>query len=66
MGEIMYICICNAVRDKEIQQAIEAGYTSYEDLQNVLSVGTCCGGCQPMVEDYLGREIDSRLFVEVA
>lgn len=61
----MYVCICNAVKEQEIKRAIEAGHTSLEALQIELDVATCCGGCQPMIEDYLLEELDSRLFIEV-
>lgn len=51
----MYVCICNAVKEAQIKNAIAQGHDSLEALQNVLDVATCCGGCQPMVEDYLAE-----------
>ncbi|MDC9727530.1 MAG: (2Fe-2S)-binding protein [Candidatus Thioglobus sp.] len=41
----MYICICNAVTDKDIQTAINKGASSMNDLSKQLKVGTCCGRC---------------------
>lgn len=41
----MYVCICNAVTDKDIIQAAENGASSLKDLRNELNVATCCGRC---------------------
>ncbi len=41
----MYVCICNAVTDKDIIQAAENGANSLKDLRNELNVATCCGRC---------------------
>ena len=67
----MFVCICNAVKESQIKQAIQEGHTSLEALQAQLEVATCCGGCQPMIEDYLAEHARSfeqyeHLFVEVA
>lgn len=51
----MYICICNAVTDRDIYTAIENGASSLEHLQQELKVATCCGRCadcaRNLVED---------------
>ena len=41
----MYVCICNAVTDREIRSAVELGARSLADLQSTLGVATCCGRC---------------------
>jgi bacterioferritin-associated ferredoxin len=41
----MYICICNAVTDRDIRQAVANGACSLECLQERLAVSTCCGQC---------------------
>lgn len=41
----MYICICNAVTESQVQKAAEQGASSLEDLQMDLGVATCCGQC---------------------
>ena len=41
----MYICICNAVTEKQVHKAAEQGASSLEDLQIDLGVATCCGQC---------------------
>jgi len=41
----MYVCICNAVTEKQVQHAALEGATTLEDLQTDLGVATCCGQC---------------------
>ena len=41
----MYVCVCNAVTDKDIIQAAEKGACSLRDLREELNVATCCGRC---------------------
>ena len=42
----MYVCICNAVTDKQIRQAAESGVRDLWGLQAVLGVATNCGACK--------------------
>ncbi len=41
----MYVCICNAVTEKEVRQAASDGARSLQDLQCGLGVATGCGQC---------------------
>ena len=41
----MYICICNAITDRQIVQAAEQGARSPDDLAHGLGVGVGCGRC---------------------
>ncbi|MGH8161398.1 MAG: (2Fe-2S)-binding protein, partial [Gammaproteobacteria bacterium] len=36
----MYICICNGVTERRIREAVAAGTTSFEALQERLKVST--------------------------
>ena len=42
----MYVCICNAITDKQIRDAARSGAESVWDLQKELGVATNCGSCQ--------------------
>jgi bacterioferritin-associated ferredoxin len=44
---IMYICICSAVTERQIHQAVKAGATSMQDLRNTLNITADCGRCAP-------------------
>ena len=41
----MYVCVCNAITDREIRGAIALGARSLTDLKTTLGVATCCGRC---------------------
>jgi len=49
----MYVCVCNAVTESEIQKAIAEGANSVKDLRERLLVTGCCGTCLPTVEEFL-------------
>ena len=42
----MYICICNAITDREIRACADLGMRTVEDLGFALGLGTCCGRCR--------------------
>lgn len=41
----MIVCICRAVSDRSVHQAIAEGASSVEDLGKRCGAGTCCGSC---------------------
>ncbi len=44
----MYVCVCNAVTESQIHQAVREGATTVKHLKETLGVGTectCCVGC---------------------
>jgi bacterioferritin-associated ferredoxin len=49
----MYVCICNAITDKQIRQAAESGVTSLWELQKELGVASNCGKCRTTAVDIL-------------
>jgi len=57
--EIMYVCICNAITDKQIRQAADSGARNLWDLQRELGVASNCGACKQMAADIL-RETANR------
>jgi bacterioferritin-associated ferredoxin len=51
----MYICICNAITDKQIRRAAKAGVTSMSALQAELGVATGCGSCRDAASSILSE-----------
>lgn len=49
----MYVCICHAVTDKQIREAISDGAHSLRDLRRQLGVMSGCGKCGNCVRDIL-------------
>ncbi|MGZ5031009.1 MAG: (2Fe-2S)-binding protein [Methylobacter sp.] len=44
-ASFMYVCICQAVTDREIHQAARNGARTLRDLRRDLGVGVDCGRC---------------------
>lgn len=53
----MYVCICNAVSDRAIKDAVQAGATRLCDLSRTLRVATCCGRCAPSAQACLDAAV---------
>jgi bacterioferritin-associated ferredoxin len=53
----MYICLCNAITDRQIVRAAEEGARSSEDLAAQLGVGTGCGRCRSCAKALLVETI---------
>lgn len=49
----MFICICNAITERQVQSAIAEGAVSLQDLQGQLGVAACCGSCADTAIEYL-------------
>jgi len=56
----MYICVCNAITERQVRESVAAGAATLADLQFDLGVATCCGCCAQTAQDYLpgGRYAD--------
>jgi len=52
----MYVCICAAVSDRQIKEAVRDGACSLDHLAVCLGVGTVCGCCRQMAQEILQRE----------
>jgi bacterioferritin-associated ferredoxin len=50
---LMYICVCNAISERQVQDAIAQGAADLGDLQAQLGVATCCGHCADTATEYL-------------
>ena len=55
----MYVCLCQAVRDAEVRQAVASGVEDVEQLAEELGVGTGCGSCrefaQTLIDEYASQ-----------
>lgn len=49
----MFICICHAITERQVQTAVAEGATSMSDLQGQLGVATGCGCCAETAGEYL-------------
>ena len=53
----MIVCICKAVSDRRIRNAVSEGASSLRDVSRELGVGTCCGKCVPQAREVLSTAI---------
>jgi bacterioferritin-associated ferredoxin len=56
----MYICLCNAIRQSEIEKAIDEGAVTLEALQETLEVAVNCGACTQDVLEILERKKNAK------
>ena len=59
----MYVCICNAITDKQIRKAAEAGATDLWALQAELGVASGCGSCMETAAEILSEVRSQRRVV---
>jgi bacterioferritin-associated ferredoxin len=56
----MYVCICNAVNERRILQAIENGTKTWKALSHELNIGTQCGKCALHAKAFFEAELAKR------
>ncbi len=49
----MYVCICNALTDKELSEVAHQGARTVDDAFRMLGTEVCCGQCRCMAEDVI-------------
>ncbi|HEY3632267.1 MAG TPA: (2Fe-2S)-binding protein [Jatrophihabitantaceae bacterium] len=49
----MFACICHAVSDRQVVEAIDAGARTVPDLGATTRAGTSCGTCHDTLEDLI-------------
>ena len=49
----MYICICNAITERDVRECARRGCCSLDDLSVELGVGTGCGRCRSVAKEIL-------------
>ena len=63
----MFVCVCNAVTDKQIVSNIEDGICSLRELTRCLGVGKDCGKCnkevRSLLDQYASQNNDCRTSV---
>jgi len=47
----MLVCICNGITDKDIENEIYEGASSFKQVSKSLGVANCCGQCATYAKD---------------
>ena len=51
----MYVCICNAVTEREVKQAINEGARTAGQIRKKLDAARVCGNCDDCLQDHLAE-----------
>tara|TARA_B100000676_G_scaffold312865_1_gene389425 strand:+ start:277 stop:444 length:168 start_codon:yes stop_codon:yes gene_type:complete len=52
----MYICICNAISDRKVKEAVEAGASNWIDVHSHHGCMPNCGQCECDIFDFIKRK----------
>jgi bacterioferritin-associated ferredoxin len=53
----MYVCMCNALRDRDVAAAAAAGARTAVDAYSALGAAPRCGRCLPFAQQLIDRSI---------
>ena len=56
----MYVCVCKAVTDKQVTQAINQGICSRRQLMQCTGAGGVCGKCTASIKAILDENTQNR------
>ena len=55
----MYICVCHAISDRQIREAVDRGAQSLNEVQAYLPVAGCCGRCEDSAREVIESHMES-------
>lgn len=55
----MYVCLCNAISDRQIRECVDRGACSLNDVQARLPVANCCGHCEDTAREVIESHLES-------
>jgi bacterioferritin-associated ferredoxin len=53
----MYVCLCNAITDSDIRNAVDEGVRNLKQLRQITDCGATCGSCNEMALEVLQQAI---------
>ena len=57
----MIVCICNAISDQQIEDAVDQGLTSLDAVRDQLGVANNCGTCACEAERVVQNKLNRNL-----
>jgi bacterioferritin-associated ferredoxin len=61
----MYICVCSAVTERDIDGAVAEGCCTLRELREQLGVGVGCGRCTRCARDVLKETLQTHVPADV-
>jgi bacterioferritin-associated ferredoxin len=49
----VYVCLCRAASDRDVEAAIDDGARTVDEVGEACGAGTGCGACRPMIHEML-------------
>ncbi|MGZ8161420.1 MAG: (2Fe-2S)-binding protein [Methylobacter sp.] len=62
----MYVCVCKAVTDTQIKNAIDKGICTRRQLFQCFGVGGDCGKCNKHVKELLDHNLQRQSIIQTA
>ena len=53
----MFVCLCKAVTDQDIRDAVDNGAQTVGQLAEACGAGTDCGLCQPFAQELIDEHL---------
>ena len=53
----MIVCHCKGITDRDIRKTLLEGALTRNDVERACRAGSDCGGCRPLIEQIIGKEI---------
>ncbi|MEH6558493.1 MAG: bacterioferritin-associated ferredoxin [Oceanicoccus sp.] len=54
----MYVCMCNAVTDSQIREAVEKGATQFGQVRRELGLASQCGKCGILARSIFNQSLE--------
>ena len=54
----MYVCMCNAVTDSQIREAVEKGATRFGQVRRELGLASQCGKCGILARNIFKQSLE--------
>ncbi len=55
----MYVCVCNAISDRQIRECVDRGASCLDEVQARLPVANCCGQCEETARELIETHAES-------
>ena len=49
----MYLCICNAITERQVRECVSEGARTVDELTSALGIGAGCGRCRECAAEVL-------------
>jgi bacterioferritin-associated ferredoxin len=59
----MFVCVCHAITDREIHEAVDDGVEHIDQLEELCGAGSGCGSCRSTAQELITtRLMESRAY----